>query len=650
MIEAELADGRGAELVPELEALVVEHPYRERLWTGLVVALYRSGRQADALDAYQRARTLLGDELGVDPGPELRAVEARVLAHDPSLLASAPQRIQPCPWKGLSAYEPADADYFVGRDGLVSETIARLVDYAVVIVTGPSGSGKSSLLRAGVIPALAAGAIIGSAAWRVELVAPGNEPLSAVRAALTHRPDLLVLDPGDELLIGESAPAYASLSDELRQAISGGMRLVMSLRGDLFGRLTELRSLAPRAAAGTVLVGVPRDEELRQVVELPARRVGLDVEPALVEAVVADVAGRPASLPLMSTALVRTWERREGTVLTLAGYRAAGGTNSALERLAEEAYEALDDDGRLAVRRILLRLVVNVDGVWRRRRVALDEVAPLGDASATMALATFTAHRLLSVDVGHAQLSHEALMVAWPRFAAWLADRDVSAGVVDHLGTAAHAWLAGGRDDADLYRGTRLQAAIDLQTAQPAELGPAEHEFIDSSRAAAERELARLRQGRRRLGYVALGLVLLLAVASVAFTLAVRSGNEAARAAREADAQRVGLQALTRTDFSQKLLLAVAAVSLDSNAGTQASLLTALQDAGGASTTVPLASVARSLTVSEDGWIGVAEADGVRRDVRSRPGQRPRCATCKPSGRRARPPPDCAGSTGTPRW
>ena len=610
VIEAELADGRGPELVPELEALVVEHPYRERLWSALVVALYRSGRQADALEAFQRARAVLGDELGVDPGPELRAVEAKVLAHDPSLLARVPQHVHPCPWKGLSAYEPADADYFVGRDGLVSETIARLVDYSVVIVTGPSGSGKSSLLRAGVIPALAAGAIIGSATWRVELVAPGNEPLSALRAALAQSPDLLVLDPGDDLLISDSPPAYAALSDELRPFLSRGMRLVMSLRGDLFGRLTELKSLAPRAAAGTVLVGVPHDDELRQVVELPARRVGLDVEPALVEAVVADVGGRPASLPLLSTALVRTWERREGTVLTLAGYRSAGGTSSALERLAEEAYEGLDEDERLAVRRILLRLVINVDGVWRRRRVPLDEVAPPSDLSATQALAAFTAHRLLSVDVGDAQLSHEALTVAWPRFAGWLADRELSASVVDHLSTAAHAWLAGGRDDADVYRGTRLQAAIDLEAAQPAELGPVEHEFIQCSREAADRELARLRQGRRRLSYVAFGLVVLLVVASLAFAFAVRSGNEAARAAREADAQRVGLQALTRTDFSQKLLLAVAAVSLHSNAGTQASLLTALQDAGGASTTVPLASVARSLTVSNDGWIGVAEADG----------------------------------------
>ena len=497
-----------------------------------------------------------------------------------------------------------------GRDGLVSETIARLVDYSVVIVTGPSGSGKSSLLRAGVIPALAGGAIIGSAAWRVELVSPGNRPVEAIRAALGNHPDLLVLDPGDDLLIGESTRDEGSISDELRPAIAKGMRLVMSLRGDLFGRLTELKALAPRAAAGTVLVGVPRDDELRQVVELPARRVGLDVEPGLVEAVVADVSGRPASLPLLSTALVRTWERREGTVLTLAGYTAAGGTGSALERLAEEAYESLDDAERRAVRRILLRLVTNVDGVWRRRRVPIDEVAPAGDPVAVRALESFSAHRLVSLDVGDVQLSHEALIVAWPRFGEWLAERELTANVVDHLTTAAHAWVAGGRDDADVYRGARLQAAIDLEAAQPEELGPVEREFIASSRASADQEVARLRQGRRRLGYVALGLVLLLVLASMAFVLAVRSRDEAAQAAREANAQRVGLQALTRTDFSQKLLLAVAAVRLDDNAGTQASLLTALQDAGGASTTVPLASVAQSLTVAADGWIGVAEAGG----------------------------------------
>jgi DNA-binding SARP family transcriptional activator/WD40 repeat protein len=610
-IDSDLASGRGADLVPELEALVVEHPFRERLWSALVVSLYRAGRQADALDAYQRARTVLGDELGVDPGPELRAVEAKVLAHDPSLLVTSPPRVLTCPWKGLAAYEPGDADFFVGRDGVVSEVIARLVDYSVVIVTGPSGSGKSSLVRAGVVPALSDGAIIGSATWKVTLLSPGSQPLDAVRMAVADAPDLLVIDPGDDLLAVPGAAEVGPVAETLRSAVSAGMRIVMTLRGDLYGRLTELNALAPRAGAGTVLVGPPRDDELRQVVELPARRVGLDVDPNLVDAVVSDVRGRPASLPLLSTALVRTWERREGSRLTLAGYVAAGGTASALERLAEEAYASMDGDERLAARRILLRLVVNDDGLWRRRRLPIGEAVPDGDDLAQRALQVLSDHRLVSIDVGDVQLSHEALTGAWTRFASWLAEREQTSGVFDHLTATALAWQVGGRDDADLYRGTRLQAALDVEASVPDELGPVEREFIASSRAAADREITDLRRGRRRLMLVAGGLVLLLVLASLAGALAVRSRNDAAQAALEADAQRVGLEALNRTDSPQKLLLAVAAVRLHDNAGTQASLLAALQDAGGAAaTTVPLTAPSETLTVSTDGWIAVAESNG----------------------------------------
>jgi DNA-binding SARP family transcriptional activator/WD40 repeat protein/energy-coupling factor transporter ATP-binding protein EcfA2 len=608
-IYADLEAGRGAELVPELESLVIEHPFRERMWSALVVALYRAGRQADALDAYQRARSLLGDELGVDPGPELRAVEAKVLAQDPSLLAATPTRVPTCPWKGLSTYEPGDADFFVGRDAVVSEVIARLVDYSVVIVTGPSGSGKSSLVRAGVIPALREGAIIGSGDWRVSLLSPGTRPLDAVRTALSEASNLLVIDPGDDLLTVSSSDEVVPIAEALRDGIARGLRIMLTLRGDLYGRLTELNTLAPRAGAGTVLVGPPSDEELRQVVELPARRVGLDVDQALVHAVISDVGGRPAALPLLSTALVRTWERREGSRLTLAGYLAAGGTSSALERLAEEAYAAMDDEERVAARRILLRLVVSDDGLWRRRRVSIVEAVPDGDAASRRALFSLSDNRLVSLD-GEVQLSHEALTSAWPRFASWLSEREQSAGVFDHLTRSARAWQAGGRDDGDLYRGARLQAALDLEASQPDELGPTEHEFIASSRSAAEQEITRLRRGRRLLVVVAAGLVILLALASVAGVLAVRSRNDAAAAAVRADAQRVGLQALTRTDVAQKLLLAVAAVRLDDGAGTQSSLLTALQDAGGAATTVALAAPATAVSVSSDGWIGVAESNG----------------------------------------
>ena len=266
---------------------------------------------------------------------------------------------------------------------------------------------------------------------------------------------------------------------------------------------------------------------------------------------------------------------------------------------------------RVAARRILLRLVVNDDGLWRRRRVSISEAAPETDEWAQNALRLLSDHRLVSLDVREVQLSHEALTSAWPRYASWLAEREQTAGVIDHLLASTRAWRLGGYDNGDLYRGARLQAALDLETTRPDDLGSDERAFIVSSREASDREMNGLRRGRRRLMLVAAGLVMLLVIASVAGAQALRSRNDAAEAAQQADAQRLGLQALTRTDMSQKLLLAVAAVRLYNNAGTQGSLLTALQGAGNATLTVPLAEgSAQALSVSEDGWVGVSQSSG----------------------------------------
>jgi DNA-binding SARP family transcriptional activator len=167
----------------EAEARLVDMPFRERLWELLILALYRQGRQAEALEAYQRGRARLGDELGVDPGPGLRRLEERVLAQDPGLLAVARVRRR-CPYRGLARYETADAELVVGRERLVDELVARLIDMNFLVVAGPSGAGKSSLVRAGLVPALATGALPGSATWSVEVIQPGSQPLQVLTAAL----------------------------------------------------------------------------------------------------------------------------------------------------------------------------------------------------------------------------------------------------------------------------------------------------------------------------------------------------------------------------------------------------------------------------------------------------------------------------------
>ncbi|UOY01172.1 hypothetical protein MVA48_19795 [Blastococcus sp. PRF04-17] len=220
LMEARIALGRHDEAIADLERAVFVEPLREDWWRLLMLALYRAGRQADALATARRARTVLAEELGADPGPALRAMESAVLAQDPALdPAPLPRQDVPavagerCPFKGLAAYQVADAPLFQGRRRLVSALVGRLVDAPVVVVSGPSGAGKSSVVRAGLVPALAGGSVTGSETWEAVVVTPGRTPVD-VLAPLTGEvppsaPVLLVCDQLEELWARGSTRASA---------------------------------------------------------------------------------------------------------------------------------------------------------------------------------------------------------------------------------------------------------------------------------------------------------------------------------------------------------------------------------------------------------------------------------------------------------
>src|SRR6266576_261374 len=168
LIDSRLAGADPGQLVPELEAMVREEPLRERRWGQLMVALYRAGRQAEALQTFARAREGLAGELGIEPGPELQRLQAAILSHDPELELGRTPRAEPlrptdvCPYKGLARFETVDAEFFFGREQVVAEAIGHLVGGRFLALVGASGSGKSSLLRAGVLHALKSGALPGS--------------------------------------------------------------------------------------------------------------------------------------------------------------------------------------------------------------------------------------------------------------------------------------------------------------------------------------------------------------------------------------------------------------------------------------------------------------------------------------------------------
>ena len=206
-IDADLATGRDGDLIGELELLVGSHPLQERLRGQLMLALYRAGRQADALAVYRQTRELLQEELGLEPGPSLRELERSILEQDPSLngtQASAPASVSVCPFKGLAFFDRSDTAYYFGRERVVSDLLARLVESPLVGILGPSGIGKSSLLRAGVLSALSAGALPGSAEWHQLSLRPGEHPCAELQHALGGEPlaELVGrLSPGERIVV-----------------------------------------------------------------------------------------------------------------------------------------------------------------------------------------------------------------------------------------------------------------------------------------------------------------------------------------------------------------------------------------------------------------------------------------------------------------
>jgi DNA-binding SARP family transcriptional activator/WD40 repeat protein len=630
LLEARLAQGRSGEVVAGLERLVTEEPLREHWWRLLMLALYREGRQADALAAGRRARTVLADELGADPGPGLREMEAAILAQDPSLeLSPAGRTVAPppaggralpaerCPYMGLAAYQAVDARLFCGRERLIAALTGRLVDAPVMVVSGPSGAGKSSVVRAGLLPALAAGAVSGSEDWRPVLVTPGLRPVDAL-AALTGEsppaaPAVLVCDQAEQLwAAGVDAAERTAFLDTVLGLIDDGIvvRCVVVLRGDHVGRLAEHAAFAERLSGALVLVPPLTDPELREVVQEPARAVGLCVEPELLDAVAADVLGRAGALPLLSTALVGTWERRRDATLTLAGYLAAGGVAGALARSAEETYAALDTGAQQVARRLLVRLAdVDDAGTLVRRPlplVELDQPADLASRRRSVVEA-FVARRLLSVDGDAVEVTHEALFTAWPRLAGWLAEDSAARAVRRHLGPAAREWEARGRPEDELYRGARLAAALDWAAGPHGDPTPLEQAFLDASRERAEAELReareqvrRERRGRARTRRLAAGLAAVLVVALVATVLAVRfqqasaeRATEAERSARVADANRLATLSTTAGSLDTSLLLAVQGVRLARTPDAEDGLLGGLVTVQRALGTVPLAPAIR---------------------------------------------------------
>jgi cell division protein FtsL len=303
--------------------------------------------------------------------------------------------------------------------------------------------------------------------------------------------------------------------------------VVLTIRADFYGRCAAYSRLSSLLAANHVLVGPMCREELRQAIEGPAARADLRIEPELVQALVDDVADEPGALPLLSTALLELWQRRDGRRLRHIVYQQTGGVRGAVGRLAEDAFGQLDGPQQTVARSVLLRLVAEgASGTVERRRVSFAELDIEDDADAGRVISLFTDRRLLTVSTGSVEVAHEALLREWSRLRDWIEEEREGLRIHRRLTIAAREWQRLGRDRDALYRGNRLTEATEWQAESKSPLSTLERGFLEASETS-RRDQRRMRRDRIRLGVA--GLIVAVAAITAAAVVALNQGREAER-------------------------------------------------------------------------------------------------------------------------
>ncbi len=831
-LELLLELGEHARAVGELEALLARYPLRERSWGQLTLALYRSGRQADALAAFGRARSILADELGIDPSPELVRLHERILRQDPSLeregeplrgyrllervgqgrigavfrgiqphvgrevaikvfhqevaadpsfirrfepeaqavaalehphvvpvydywrepggayivsrfllggslagVASRGEELAPAeserileqvhsaldfahrrgvahgdlapsnilldpdgnaylsdfrvavgspaepaddlrrleaiarqllpgravrpgegaaseavtpeepveprnPYKGLRAFGEADAQDFFGRAGLVRRIVRRLEEPRIgsrfLAVVGPSGSGKSSVVRAGVLPAIRAGTITGSEGWYVAEMFPGRHPMEELEAALLRvaaRPVPHLLDqleagprglvdalgsvvPGDGevlLVIDQFEEAFTLTAKDQERALfleavrvatadpTSRLRVIATLRADFYDRPLAYPRFGALLGERTEVVPPLTPDEVEQAITGPARSVGVDIEPGLAAVLITDVAHQVGGLPLLQYALTELFERREDGRLTSEAYRHIGGVAGALSARAERLYEVADAAGRTATRQVFLRLVTLGEGRSdTRRRVtrgALDAIG-VDEAAVDAVLSNYGRHRLLTFDREPStreptvEIAHEALLTVWERLRGWIDEGREDLRQEQRLIRAAAEWRTSGGEPSFLLQGARLEQLAAWSAATTLTVGPEERAYLRTSLDRRHKELeegtelrertARLeRRSVTRLRWLVAVLTVAALVASGLIVVVVGQRSRAVRAGEVANARELAAAAMANltADPQRSVLLALEALNASEDHGVLQEAAQALHSA-----------------------------------------------------------------------
>ena len=491
-----------------------------------------TGRYLDEYEARWTAQSVLNYWVNQHDRATGDSVEASLEEFDPALtpdLGGAE-----CPYVGLEAFREPQRHLFFGRDHLINELTERLAASRLVAVLGPSGSGKSSLVMAGLVPVLRGGGLPGSDEWLyLGPITPGSRPLESL-AKLTlprgsasqqwlqeqpshfrrhpghlaesipakGRPVILVIDQFEEVfsLCADEAERAAFVGNLLNAHEVAKYRLVLTMRSDFEVYLAKYPSLLALVQRSNVRVTPLSGDELRAAIEQPAALVGLRFENGVVDRLVEEILGEPAGLPLAQFALLRLWETRERNLVSLDAYRRLGGARRALAHTADEVFAAMLTEQQVAAKRILLRLVQPGEGLevtsGRVRRETL-YLSREPRERVDRVVDKLIAARLLRLTKGERpeddqlEVAHEALVRNWPRLVQWLEEERVRLRQRRRLMVLVEEWLLHERNPASLLRGPLLAEAEAF-----ADLNESEKEFLDTSKAVEEQSI-REKEGAR---------------------------------------------------------------------------------------------------------------------------------------------------------
>ena len=538
------------------------------------------------------------------------------------------------PYRGLASFEACDARLFFGREEVADLLAALMSDSAdfhdlPLVLVGPSGAGKSSVLRAGLLPRLTGTTVV---------FEPTREPMAALRRSIVELEAASGEGKRPTVVIDQFESLFTQPCDEdtRREFIAGLCDLAASrrahvaiaLRADFYDHAIRYPELATALQHRQVVLSPMSAAQVSRAITEPAREARLNVEDGLVQLLLGDLAPRkgawgpgegayePGALPLLSHAMLATWENSSGGTLTIAAYLASGRIKEAVARTAEEAYEALSAAEQSLARRLFLRLVqVADDAPPTRATIPLAEVHGWDtDADVERVLDVFVGERMITVDADSARITHDALLDAWPRLRAW-----ISGGLADlvtrrRISEAARAWNDAGREDPWLWRGGQLELATEYASA-PDGRGTLTKLAADFLGASSQAERSRQRSTRRRTrilqGLVA-GLTALVVVVGLMAVYAQRQRQDAITARDNASSRQVAVEAgqVRTQDPAVAAQLGVASYRIAHTPQAAAALLEATGTPSGARVT-DTAGIAQWTAISPDHTLmAVAGADG----------------------------------------